>query len=128
MTQKRERADKGQPRKPLGQKRKHNWQVLLNDDEDAIVENYLQKEGIDKAFFMRKAMLRAVPKSFRTLDLRTVSIDPQPTVITSLEMPLDSSTTPEVYPHSKSPLELQTEANKRPLKRLQPIEYPKNNS
>jgi hypothetical protein len=95
MKQRQMRADKGQARKPQAQKRTHNWQVLLTDDENAVIDNYLKKEGIDKAFFMRKAMLKAVPKSFRILDLgktpgepqeAPLSPDPAPVVASSIEV------------------------------------------
>lgn len=102
MKQRQVRADKGQTRKPQAQKRTHNWQVLLNDDEHVIIENYLQKEEIDKAFFMRKAMLRAVPKSFRTLDLRTVSTDSQQ------EVPITPEQAPEAPKHETKTLEVET--------------------
>jgi hypothetical protein len=94
MEKRQERADKGQPRKPDGNKRKHNWQVLLTDDENAIIDNYLKKEGIDKAFFMRRAMLKAVPRTFRILDQRTLPGEPLEVPPTPDPAPVVASSTP----------------------------------
>jgi hypothetical protein len=115
MKQRQERADKGQPRKPAGQKRTHNWQVLLNDDENAIIENYLEKGGIDKAFFMRRAMLRSVPKSFRTL--LGEPLEAPPAADPAPELPVNASISENQAPPTPEP-------QKRPrLLKLLPDDY-----
>lgn len=136
MEQRQERADKGQPRKPQAHKRKHNWQVLLSDDEHAIVKNYLEKEGIDKAFFMRRAMLKAVPKSFRTLDLRTLpgepqeTPDPAPVVASSThaktpEQPVKPSSEENQAPQPQEPQTPAPEAKQPPKSQIRQIVRPK---